>query len=65
MRQTTQEAADILGVSPRTLHKWRRDRIGPRCTLVRGLGYMYEDTDLDEWRHRNAAPLCDPDNPLE
>lgn len=43
---TTAEAADFLGVSPRTIEKWRLEGRGPKyCKLGRRVTYRLPDLD--------------------
>lgn len=45
----SREAARMIGVSPRTLAKWRQRGIGPQCVR---LGYnlvVYRLSDIDAW----------------
>jgi excisionase family DNA binding protein len=42
------QAADYLGVSERTLEKWRLDGVGPRYTKV-GRGVRYPEAGLVEF----------------
>lgn len=50
---TTEEAADYLRVSWRTLYRWRAQRVGPAWTKV-GQRVVYRRSDLEAWldRHR-------------
>jgi excisionase family DNA binding protein len=45
---TTPQVAELLGVSPLTLSRWRVKDKGPRCALV-GKGYLYERRDVLDW----------------
>lgn len=45
----SREAARMIGVSPRTLAKWRHKGVGPQCVR---LGYnlvVYRLSDIDAW----------------
>ena len=42
------DLAQLLGVSPRTLRNWRRERRGPKCEIV-GLQASYPITSLIPW----------------
>ena len=45
----SREAARMIGVSPRTLAKWRQRGVGPQCVR---LGYnlvVYRLSDIDAW----------------
>lgn len=52
---TSNEAADLLRVSRRTLERWRLEGNGPRYIKL-GLGkrsrVVYRETDLDTWISR-------------
>ena len=51
---TTVEAAHHLRVSPRTLLRWRRKRIGPRWTYV-GHQVRYRPADIEAYLDARAA----------
>lgn len=45
----SREAARMIGISPRTLAKWRQKGVGPQCVR---LGYnlaVYRLSDIDAW----------------
>lgn len=44
----TQEAADLLGVQPCTLERWRCKKRGPRYAKL-GSRVMYDIRDLEGW----------------
>ena len=44
----TQEAAELLGVRPCTLERWRCKKRGPRYAKL-GSRVMYDIRDLEEW----------------
>lgn len=53
----SREAARMIGVSPRTLAKWRQKGIGPQCVR---LGYnlvVYRLSDIDAWTRTRARPM--------
>ena len=62
----SREAARVIGVSPRTLAKWRQKGIGPQCVR---LGYnlvIYRLSDIDAWTrtragHMPKATAADPE----
>ena len=43
------EAADHLGVSKKTLQRWRFDHKGPAYAKLNGKLIRYHQADLDEW----------------
>jgi DNA-binding transcriptional MerR regulator len=45
----TAEAADALGLSPRTLQDWRLDGLGPAYRRVSSTRVIYTRADLDAW----------------
>ncbi|WP_425331560.1 helix-turn-helix transcriptional regulator [Bifidobacterium dentium] len=51
----SREAARMIGISPRTLAKWRQRGIGPQCVR---LGYnlvIYRLSDIDAWIREHEA----------
>ena len=49
---TTSEVATLLGVSPRTLHRWHALRVGPpRCKIGRKV--LYRKEALEAWLEAN------------
>jgi len=46
---TEQEAADLLGFSPRTLQGWRVNGGGPRFVKISKRCVRYRRQDLTEW----------------
>jgi len=48
MRLRTPSAAEYIGVSPKTLEKWRLTGAGPRYAKLGG-AVIYDDRDLDEF----------------
>lgn len=51
----SREAARMIGISPRTLAKWRQRGIGPQCVR---LGYnlvVYRLSDIDAWIREHEA----------
>lgn len=65
----SREAARMIGISPRTLAKWRQRGIGPQCVR---LGYnlvVYRLSDIDAWtrtraRHMPKATADDPEGTI-
>ena len=54
---SVEEAAAELGVTPRTLHRWHAERIGPPRTKV-GRSPLYRKAALLDWvARREQAPL--------
>lgn len=50
----SREAARMIGISPRTLAKWRQKGVGPQCVR---LGYnlvIYRLSDIDAWTRTRA-----------
>ncbi len=52
---STQSAARYLGLSPRTLQKYRSNGVGPKYRLINRRAF-YEITDLEAWVSQNAQP---------
>lgn len=53
----SREAARMIGISPRTLAKWRQRGIGPQCVR---LGYnlvVYRLSDIDAWTRTRAGHM--------
>lgn len=53
----SREAARMIGISPRTLAKWRQKGIGPQCVR---LGYnlvIYRLSDIDAWTRTRAGHM--------
>jgi excisionase family DNA binding protein len=46
---TEQEAADAIGLKPRTLQQWRLKGGGPRFVRVSGRCVRYRPEDLEAW----------------
>lgn len=46
---STAEAADALGLSPRTLQDWRLDGIGPTYRRISATRVIYTAEDLRSW----------------
>lgn len=45
-----QQLASLLGLSERTLERWRSEHLGPPFVRLVGLGSVrYRKTDIDEW----------------
>ncbi|WP_416394190.1 MULTISPECIES: helix-turn-helix domain-containing protein [unclassified Curtobacterium] len=56
------EAADYIGVAPKTLLNWRSLRKGPVAVKQgRLLGYRVEDLDAYLAQHRESTPGQSPD----
>jgi excisionase family DNA binding protein len=53
---TTNQLADYLSISERTLIRWRVQRVGPAWTKV-GHHVRYRKTDVDAWLERKR---CEP-----
>ena len=51
----TPAAARYLGISPRTLEKWRRLGAGPRFVRLGSRLVAYELADLDEFAQRQRS----------
>lgn len=51
---TASQAAEELGVSPRTLGRWWQERIGPPRTKV-GRSVLYRRSSLEQWLRKNEA----------
>lgn len=49
---TTNEAAEYLRVSARTMIRWRNERIGPPWTKI-GHRVVYRRSDLEQWLSAN------------
>lgn len=45
---TTRQLAELLGVSVRTLYRWRKTGHGPR-PIIEGKWVRYQTVDVDEW----------------
>ena len=52
---TPKEAADLIGVSPRTLERWRMQKHGPRYRVHRGRAW-YRREWIDEFLNSVFAP---------
>ena len=44
-----QQAAEYLGISKKTLQRWRFDHKGPAYAKLNGKLIRYHKADLDEW----------------
>lgn len=54
---TTRQAADLLGMSAKTLRTLRCDRAGPRCLKMgtsKQARTLYRRSDLERWIRREA-----------
>lgn len=51
---TTEEAADVLGVSPRTMEGWRVKDQGPKFLRIGGRLVRYRREDLAAWLKKEA-----------
>lgn len=57
---STKEAADYLGVSERTLIRWRVGRVGPAWTYA-GRQVRYRPEDLDRYLEaKRTVPVREP-----
>ncbi len=50
---TENDAADVLGVSPRTLANWRSRGGGPHFVRLNGKAIRYRASDLDDFIEKN------------
>lgn len=58
---TEQEAAKLLGLSPRTLQKWRITGNGPVFVRASARAIRYQRPDLERWvEDRRRASTSDP-----
>ncbi len=57
---TTKKAADLLGVSPRSLEKWRLIGCGPAYRKLAGRLVRYALTDLDDFAGDRRNSTSDP-----
>ena len=48
------EAADYLGISKKTLQRWRFDHKGPAYAKLNGKLIRYHQADLDEWMDKQT-----------
>lgn len=48
----TPQVAALLGVTPRTLARWRADGEGPKCIQIRKRWY-YPRNEIQRWLHQN------------
>ena len=55
---TTDEVAEFLGVSPRTIERWRRLRIGPPFHKLSAPAIRYSSSALRDWRDRQVV-VCE------
>lgn len=46
---STTEAAVLLGISIRTLYRWRNVGFGPRAVLYGPRNYKYSRIDIEHW----------------
>lgn len=58
---TTPEAATVLGLSPRTLERYRVTGEGPAFRKL-GRGVRYLGTDIDEWADRRRKRSTSDDD---
>jgi predicted DNA-binding transcriptional regulator AlpA len=62
---TEQDASERLGLSVRTLQKWRLQGSGPRFIKL-GAAVRYDPTDLDEYIERGRRrSTSDPERPRD
>lgn len=57
---TTKQAADLLGVSPRSLEKWRLIGCGPAYRKLAGRLVRYALADLDDFAGDRRISTSDP-----
>lgn len=55
---TTEQAADFLGVSPRTMERWRLRRVGPSFVKLSARAIRYSSAALRHWRDGQTV-VCD------
>ena len=53
---TESEAAEYLGISKKTLHRWRFGRRGPNYVRVAGKLIRYHQAILDAWMDQQTMP---------
>lgn len=49
----TEQLAEMLGLTPRTLERWRRDGLGP-AVLTLGRSVRYRLSDVNFWLAQNV-----------
>jgi predicted DNA-binding transcriptional regulator AlpA len=47
-------AAKLIGLTDRTLRRWRQQRVGPKCVFV-GRSVKYRLAELQAWTQRNEG----------
>jgi predicted DNA-binding transcriptional regulator AlpA len=52
---TTDEVAAYLGVSPRSIERWRLQRVGPPFIKLSARAIRYSSAALREWRDRQSV----------
>ena len=52
---TKSEAAEYLGISKKTLQRWRFDYKGPTYVKLNGKLIRYHHADLDEWMNQQIV----------
>jgi predicted DNA-binding transcriptional regulator AlpA len=52
---TSSQVAEVLGVSPSTLCRWRAQGVGPRVYWLGKASPRYREDDILAWLERNAA----------
>ena len=52
---TVSEAADYLGISKKTLQRWRLDHKGPAYAKLNNKLIRYRLADLDEWMNQQLV----------
>ena len=60
--QTESEAAEYLGISKKTLQRWRFDHKGPAYAKLNGKLIRYHQADLDEWMNQQTIPHEDKES---
>lgn len=53
----SREAARMIGVSPRTLAKWRQRGVGPQCVRLEYNLVVYRLSDIDAWTRTRAGHM--------
>ena len=52
---STKQVADILGVSPVTIRRWRSEKKGPKYAKI-GSHCRYDQSELKKWLDSNNKP---------
>jgi excisionase family DNA binding protein len=48
------EAASLLNITPRTLRRWRQQRVGPRAVFI-GRSVKYQMSELQAWINNSQS----------